>query len=161
MYHVPGYTGPSEGSCAGASPFGWQRLPPFIVELLAHSASNSRRVDLFRSQRWIADPRGREACSLPGGPGWPGGTDPPLSGGPGQIIRCWSDLLADVKLAADAEAVTSRIPIIPPRAWTVPREAAPVARQPNPFKWATAATAFNSRGVDLLLLLMLVAAPRS
>jgi hypothetical protein len=65
-------------------------------------------------------------------PGWAGlaGRDgPPLSGGPGQIIRCWSDLLADIRLAADVEAVAFRIPIIPSRAWTAPREAAPVARQ--------------------------------
>ena len=99
----PRYTGPSEARCTEATPFSWEATVPLIAELLA--PSGSYRVDLIRSWRLIAAPRGGEAGSRPGRQGGPGGPDMPLSGGSVQIMRRWSDPAGeyDVTLLANIE----------------------------------------------------------
>ena len=119
----PRYTGPSEARCTEATPFSWEATVPLIAELLA--PAGSYRVDLIRSWRLIAAPRGGEPGSRPGGQGGLGGTDMPLSGGSVHMMRCRGGPAGEDDAGGCGTAAVSRVRITLPRAWAIPREAVP------------------------------------
>ena len=93
----PLYTGPSEARCTEATPFSWEATALLVAGLLV--PSGSCRLDLFRSWRLIAAPRGHcgEASSCPGGLGGPGRADiPPSRAAPSRGCVARATLLANM-----------------------------------------------------------------